>query len=673
MFKKLMLSVQFPAARNEGRLLPLLPSSTIAYAAIPNYGDTLSQTLKIFRQELKESQVLRDWWGHGQMATSGPKVEDALDKICQLHQCLGDEIVVSVAMEGKEPTFLIFSEIHKPGLRQFVEQTTEDKSGKSNADVHVMDVHELATAKEKVPPGNLFVLARPDFVIVSENLAEIRNLNARIDGHSGEFASTAFGQRMAREYQGGVTTLVGADLHNIIEKSSPAAKQSATFQHSGFAEMQYLVWDHKAVAGTQVSQMELSFNAPRHGAASWLAKPTSLGSLDFVSPKAMMVGTLVLANPARIFDEAEELASLSNSNSVAAVLQAEQTRKISLKDDLLSLLGGEITVEVDTKTSAQAAWKAFLAVKDTSHLQQTLDTLVAGAHLEASQVDNRGVTYHTLQVPSGKGAIEMTYAFVDGYMVIGSSQDAAIEAVQFHRSGGSLAKSQKFLAALPPGHSVEASGMLCENSIAMTALRLRTILPELGKSLEQYSGEATPSIIGVYGEESAIREVSTNSAFDLGGALIVAAVAIPNLLRSKIAANESSAVGSVRTINTAQVMYASTYPNKGYAPNLASLGPDPRGPNAGSPEHAAMIDESLANESCRAEGWCTKSGFKFQVKAICKDKVCEDYVVIATPVSYSTGTRSFCSASDGVIRLHVGDPLTEAPSAAECTIWTALQ
>ena len=53
--------------------------------------------------------------------------------------------------------------------------------------------------------------------------------------------------------------------------------------------------------------------------------------------------------------------------------------------------------------------------------------------------------------------------------------------------------------------------------------------------------------------------------------LIIAAIAIPNLLRSRIAANEASAVGSVRTINTSEVTYASTYPQVGFA-LLASLG-----------------------------------------------------------------------------------------------------
>ena len=55
--------------------------------------------------------------------------------------------------------------------------------------------------------------------------------------------------------------------------------------------------------------------------------------------------------------------------------------------------------------------------------------------------------------------------------------------------------------------------------------------------------------------------------------LIIAAIAVPNLLRSRMAANEASAVGSLRTINTAEVTYTTTYPTIGYAATLAILGP----------------------------------------------------------------------------------------------------
>ena len=54
--------------------------------------------------------------------------------------------------------------------------------------------------------------------------------------------------------------------------------------------------------------------------------------------------------------------------------------------------------------------------------------------------------------------------------------------------------------------------------------------------------------------------------------LIIAAIAIPNLLRARIAANESAAASGIRTINTAEISYQSTFPTIGYSTNLANLG-----------------------------------------------------------------------------------------------------
>ena len=153
----------------------------------------------------------------------------------------------------------------------------------------------------------------------------------------------------------------------------------------------------------------------------------------------------------------------------------------------------------------------------------------------------------------------------------------------------------------------------------------------------------------------------------------MAAIAIPNLLRSKIAANEASAVGMTRTVNTAEVMYEATFPKRGYAPDLASLGPDPRQPTANSPDHANFINEILGNASCTGAAWCTKSGYQFRLTAACKLHLCTEYVVVATPLNANTGTRSFCSTSDGVIRLKAGPPLTAPVSVSECRAWAPVQ
>ena len=89
--------------------------------------------------------------------------------------------------------------------------------------------------------------------------------------------------------------------------------------------------------------------------------------------------------------------------------------------------------------------------------------------------------------------------------------------------------------------------------------------------------------------------------------LIIAAIAIPNLLRSKMAANEASAVGSLRTINTAQVTYSSTY-GQGYAAALVILSPPAGGCGVPSVTLACLLDSNL--------GGGTKSGYTFTSAAI---------------------------------------------------------
>ena len=181
-------------------------------------------------------------------------------------------------------------------------------------------------------------------------------------------------------------------------------------------------------------------------------------------------------------------------------------------------------------------------------------------------------------------------------------------------------------------------------------------------------------MVAAYGDESAIREVSKNGSFDAGAALVVAAIAIPNLLRARIAANESSALATVRTVVVAQVKYSTAYREKGYARDLAALGPDPGGAVMSTAAHARFIDATLGSATCTAGNWCEKSGFRFTTGGCAKQKQkCGEYVVVGTPVSSQSGSRSFCSTSDGVVRFSVGPPLTSALSASECRTWPPVQ
>jgi hypothetical protein len=182
-----------------------------------------------------------------------------------------------------------------------------------------------------------------------------------------------------------------------------------------------------------------------------------------------------------------------------------------------------------------------------------------------------------------------------------------------------------------------------------------------------------PTVMAGYGEETALREANRSGGMDVGAALIVGAIAIPNLLRATISSNEASAVQNVRTVDVAQITYSVAYPERKYARDLATLGTNPNGSTDPSPEHAALIESTLGDPSCTAGSWCIKSGYRFTITAACKLQKCREYVVTATPVSTNTGMRNFCSTSDAVVRFQVGLPLNAPLTATACRTWPPLQ
>ena len=132
--------------------------------------------------------------------------------------------------------------------------------------------------------------------------------------------------------------------------------------------------------------------------------------------------------------------------------------------------------------------------------------------------------------------------------------------------------------------------------------------------------------------------------------LIIAAIAIPNLIKSKMAANEASAVGSVRTINTGEVNYAATCPGIGYSTKLSDL-------NAGGCAAATgIIDAVLAGGA--------KSGYVFVETGVAgADLLNDTYTTTATPaVPGTSGQRRFFSDQSGVIRYGLTGPATVASS-----------
>ena len=134
--------------------------------------------------------------------------------------------------------------------------------------------------------------------------------------------------------------------------------------------------------------------------------------------------------------------------------------------------------------------------------------------------------------------------------------------------------------------------------------------------------------------------------------LIIAAIAIPQYLRSRMQANEASAVSSIRAICTANVLYERNYQN-GYAPTLAALGPRP----GGGPPTAANAD---VLDPLVAGG--IKSGYQFVYNSSSSGGGPPDkFVITGNPISAGqTGMRYFFVDQSMVIRFETIGPANAA-------------
>ncbi len=137
--------------------------------------------------------------------------------------------------------------------------------------------------------------------------------------------------------------------------------------------------------------------------------------------------------------------------------------------------------------------------------------------------------------------------------------------------------------------------------------------------------------------------------------LVIAAIAVPSLLKSRIASNDAAAAATVRSINTAEASYVVNFPGGGYA-GLAELGPNGNTCSATTPTPTAacLLDNFLGCTS----SWCAKDAFWYNVTL-----TTGDYTITAVPIT-GQGDRVVCSTGDAVIHSQIPATITTAPGTA---------
>lgn len=534
--------IQTPGPRYESKILPLLPADTILYIGVPNLGDALKQADQVFQQELSQSKVLQDWWNKSGHTNQHPTPEELIGQIQAISQYLGDEVVITVR-NGGGSSFnsdgpVLLAEIRQSGLKDFLRNhlAATFSSQSNKPDFHVEDLQSLDSL-----PNNqrgMIALVRPDMLIIGGSASSVREMSAQLDAGSQPFIGTDFGQRVASAYRHGAETLVAADLGAILTSTHSEPASGSALQRSGFSDIKYLIAAHGAPSSQSASsssapsdnRITLEFSGPRRGIASWLAAPTPMGSLDYVSANAGAAISFVVKQPALMLDDAFAMVGSSDPSFRNGLDAANAALGLDIRNDLAGALGGEMTIALDGPVLPTPSWKAIIEVNDTAVLQAAINKLVQAVNrdvqiankptltLSQSQIDGR--TFYAIQAQSVGLSTEYDYTFVDGYMLLAPSRALLLAALQTHASGTSLAHSSSFQALLPNDNHANFSAMLYQN--------LSPILQPLASQLnsnqlalvQQFAADAKPSVFCAYGESDRIEVASSGKLLDLNPGIL---------------------------------------------------------------------------------------------------------------------------------------------------------
>ncbi|HEX6738403.1 MAG TPA: FecR domain-containing protein, partial [Vicinamibacteria bacterium] len=446
-----------PGLRHESRLLGLLPANTVAFASVPNYGESLGEAYRLFEQRLQESDVLREWWDEADPERhGGPALGTVVERVRTLADYLGEEIVFAVVQDRRgRPWPMLMAEVKREGLQEVLDR-----------ELGVLPPAERA---------HIHLLLRGDLAAISPSADAVGALSAP----AGErLPATAFGQRIDEAYREGAGLLFALDLESIVKASLAQngrhrAQQAAMFRHAGVDGLRHLVVESKDGAGHGHSQALLTFTGPRRGFVSWLAAPAPMGALEFFTPNAQAVGAFVSKSPALVLDDIVAILSVDRGQGRRDLAQLESRLDLRLREDLAATLGGEFAVALDGPLLPVPGWKVVIEVNDPARLQASLQVLLEKAAAEAARhpearerfaprleaEQSGGLTYYALRgLP-----IEVHYAYAAGYLVAGPSRALVAQALRTRASGDTLGRSGRFRSLLPADGQDHVSAIAYQN------------------------------------------------------------------------------------------------------------------------------------------------------------------------------------------------------------------
>jgi hypothetical protein len=512
--------IPFPQPRYASDILPRVPSDTLLYISIPNLGEFLSEANSIFHDQLSQSPELQQWWSRGHDRNTA-ELDALVDKIHNVSQYLGDEVVIVGSPQANHPDFAVIADVQRGGLADLLRQQFSSSSG----GLTVLDEQTLATATDS--PGKSsreYALVRTHEVVFSNSVSALKRLNAQLSADASGFAAGDFGKQIAAAYNRGAGIILAADLHQMISTAQAIHKPSdnAVIQQSGMESVQYLIAEHRELNNVPQNHLNVSFAGARQRVASWLAAPAPMPSLDFVGANAAVAIAVLSKDPKEIADDILSMASAGKPEQVADFNKVEQELQISLRDDLAATLGGEFLIALDGPVLPTPSWKAVIEVNDSAHLENTLERLAAASarhsHDDKGHVfsiepsDVSGQRYYTAR-DTVSGTAIVQYTFANGYMILASSRAMLIDALHTEASGDSLGRSSSFRALLPRDDNENYSAVAYQNLKPVLIPLLSQLSGESADAVRKLAADARPTAVCAWGKDNRIEVASDSRLF----------------------------------------------------------------------------------------------------------------------------------------------------------------
>ena len=314
---KQLEAIPVPAPRYDSTLLKMVPGDTMLYIAIPNLGATLSQADQLLQDRIGQSEVLEQWWNQQQASGKAQKLAEMIDTIHTFSEYLGDEIVIALPQDQHAP--LILAEVKRPGFREFLQQRISELSAGSESRATLID-DPFSAALPPAGKDRRLVFLKNNILVMTGDTSQLQHAATLIEhSASSNFVSTPFYAAIQRAYQSGAGWLLCADMEQVLsqfvskKEGSGKGPDFLKDPKTGFADMRYLIMESKDTSGKTENRATISFSQDRRGIAAWLAPPSPMGTLDFVSPAASFVVSFVVKNPR---DIVQEIISLADRKSV---------------------------------------------------------------------------------------------------------------------------------------------------------------------------------------------------------------------------------------------------------------------------------------------------------------------------------------------------------------------